>query len=150
MKKHELKALIFSKCYENQQKIADNANIAMKEAQESANDYGQPRDRYDSFRAQILRKRDLYAEQYERALENLKLLDKIDPQISNENVSFGACIVTNAQKMFVSIGMGKLDINGDTWYAISPAVPIFKALDGKKEGDEFTFNGRKFKIKELF
>ena len=40
-----------------QQKVVDNLKAAMDEAQQSANEYGPPKDRYDSFRMQQLRKK---------------------------------------------------------------------------------------------
>jgi transcription elongation GreA/GreB family factor len=40
----------------------------------------------------------------------------------------------------------KIDFENEIYYAISVQVPIFKAMEGKKEGDEFSFNGVKHKI----
>jgi len=46
--------------------------------------------------------------------------------------------------------MGKIILDGETFYAISPQVPIFQAMRGKKAGDTFIFNGQTFEIKDVF
>jgi len=65
-------------------------------------------------------------------------------------VHFGSAVITDKQKLFISIGLGKFDYDGDTWYAISPRVPLYEAMKGKKAGDTFEFNGQKSTIKDVF
>jgi hypothetical protein len=127
-----------------------NLQEVMEEAQQSANDYGPPKDRYDAFRSQLLRKRDMFAQQLLKSKEQLTILDKINMDKPNEKVELGAVIITEYQKLFVSIGQGKIKLEGEDWYAISPGVPIYKAMEGKRAGEEFTFNGRTSKILTLY
>ena len=65
-------------------------------------------------------------------------------------VEFGAVVITNKQKLFISAGIGKIEISENDYFAISPIVPIYKALEGKGVGDEVVFNGMKILIKEIF
>jgi len=67
----EIKIRVHQKCIEKQKEILENAKAAMDDAQKVANEYGQPKDRYDSFRTQLLRKRDLFAQQYEKAIKEM-------------------------------------------------------------------------------
>lgn len=46
----------------------------MDEAQQQSNDYGQNKDRYDSFRTKILRQRDMYAKQYQVLADQFVLI----------------------------------------------------------------------------
>ncbi|GAB4312484.1 MAG: hypothetical protein Kow00127_03040 [Bacteroidales bacterium] len=123
---------------------------AMEDAQRAANEYGPPKDRYDSFRTQLLRKRDMFAKQLSEAAERKTVLDRIDPDQLLDTIQLGAVVVTNAQKMFISIGLGRIDLNGEVYYAISPGVPVFRAMQGKRAGESYQFNGRTFKIEKVF
>jgi hypothetical protein len=81
--------------------------------------------------------------------EQLALLDRIDLSKKQTRVEIGALVITENQKFIISISLGKIELEGEMYFAISPAVPIYKAIDGKKEGEEFEFNGRKNTILEV-
>lgn len=144
------KRSIYNASVAAQMRLMENARLVMTEAQDGANEYGQPQDRYDSFRTQLLKRRDLFAAQYQKALEDLKILNRIDPEKLLKQVEFGAAVITNDQKLFISMGIGKVEVDGELWYAISPLVPFYAVIKGKKKGDEFEFRGKKCKIVEVF
>lgn len=142
----EVKRKLITKCRELILETITNLEAVIAEAQKSANEYGLPKDRYDSFRSQLLRKRDMFAQQLAKNNELLSLLDKIDPDKKLSRVEFGALVITENQKLFISISLGKMNIDGEDYYAISAAVPVYKAMEHKKAGHEFIFNGKKNKI----
>jgi len=148
--KRELKKNILIICQARLSDTISNLKAVMDEAQKAANDYGCPKDRYDSFRTQLLRKRDLFALQLAKANEQMDILKRIDPEKACTQVEFGAIVFTNRQKLFVSIGLGKLNVDGEDYYAISPVVPVYKAMEGRRAGDEFVFNGNSTKIINIF
>lgn len=150
MTKSEIKQELFHVIRRKQLEIIDNLKIAMDDTQKAANEYGAPRDRYDSFRAQVMRKRDMYAKQLHLALEQMTVLDKISFENLNDIVEFGAVVITDKQNLFVSISMGKLVQDDKTYYAISSNVPIFQALDGKRAGEDAIFNGVQIHILDVF
>ncbi len=127
-----------------------NLKREMDEHQQLANDYGPPKDRYDAFRSQMLRRRDIFAEQLQKATEELYTLDKIKPGEPRSKVEFGAIIITDKQKFFVATSMGKIVIDKETYFCISPAVPVYKVLEGLKKGDTTTFNNNPIKIVDVF
>jgi hypothetical protein len=143
------KAEVINFCIENLMEKAKLAKEEMDSAQKSANDYGQPKDRYDSFRAKTLANRDMYAKQFEKLVSEIKVLQGLLPVSKLNKVDFGALVHTNANKIFISIGIGKINLKNESYMVISPNVPIFNAMKSLKLGDEFTFNGKKFKITEL-
>ncbi|MFA4852337.1 MAG: hypothetical protein WC599_07445 [Bacteroidales bacterium] len=104
----ELKIKLVEECKKSQLKVVKNLKTAMDDAQQSANEYGPPKDRYDSFRMQLLRKKDMYGQQMEKALNELYALEKIDTEKKMNTVGFGSVVITNEQKLFISIGLGKL------------------------------------------
>lgn len=145
----EIKKQLLEACIVHQKEVADNAKREMKEIQQQANEYGPPKDRYDAFRTQLLRKRDLHAEQYQKALDELSTLKIIDTKTILDKVQFGAFVKTNLHELFIAIGIGKINLDSKTYFVISPHVPIFKAIEGKQIGDKVVFNGKTIEILDI-
>jgi len=122
----------------------------MDEHQQMANDYGAPRDRYDAFRSQMLRRRDIFAEQLQKANQEITALEMIKPEEIKKTVEFGAVVITNQQKLFVSISLGKVVVDAETYFAISPNVPLFQVLKGLKPRDTAVFNNNTIQIIDVF
>lgn len=133
-----------------QTRSVDSSKAAMNEAQLALNDYGANKDRYDSFRDQLIGRRDMFKGQYQKALSELNVLDMIDLKEPRRTVEFGAIVISDVCWLFVSISAGKIELDGQLYYAISPAVPLYKAMEGFKKGDSFEFNGKKQHIEEVF
>ncbi len=149
-KKTRLKAKILQACISIQNQTIDHLKSVVEENQKSANEYGAPKDRYDSFRTQLLAKRDMFALQLTKANEQFEILNRIPVEKHYEKVEFGAIVITEKQTMFISAGIGKVTVDDEIYYAISPAVPVYKAMEGKKAGEEFQFNGSNMKILDIF
>lgn len=150
MDKRVLKKNIYDECEKTQMKKIKHLESAMAEAERAAHDDKNTTDMFDSHMMQLIRKRDMFAKQLEQELENLKILHRIDQTIHHDRVEFGVVVITDVQKVFVSIGLGKIIVDSDTYYAISLRVPFFQAMDGKKVGDTFEFRGKKVKILDIF
>ncbi len=149
MKAIERKQQLLQRCFDELEERVDSLKKVMDDAQQSANDYGQPKDRYDSYRTQLLRKRDMFGQQLQKLLEQKKILEKVDPGKSCDTVEFGALVTTNTQVLYITIGLGKVECNGKEYFVVSPVVPFYKAMEGKKSGEEFEFRGKKFIIREI-
>ena len=130
--------------------MVESAKEAMNEAQQALNEYGPNKDRYDSFREQLIGRRDMFAGQYQKALTDLNVLEKINCSKINDQVEFGSIVVSDSSKYLIAISSGKIEFEGEVYYAISPAVPLFKVMKGLKKGDSFEFNGKRQIIKELY
>jgi hypothetical protein len=146
----ELKQNLVEECKRMQQKVIDNLRLEMDEAQLSANEYGPPKDRYDSYRMQMLRKKDMFGQQLDKAQNELYALEKINFKKEINAAEYGSVIITDDQKYFISIGLGKIIFNKEMYFAVSAMVPIAKAMAGAKKDDIVEFNGRKMKILEVF
>ncbi len=133
-------------CIKHQEEVAQTAKQLMNEAQQMANDYGAPKDRYDSFRTKQERMAAMYSKQFDNAQESLRTLMLIDPDKKSDCVEFGSYVTTNRQKMFISVSIGQLTCKDETFYAISVKVPVYAVMKGKKVGESFTFNGVTQKI----
>lgn len=149
MDKLEYKRHLIEACIKNRQAIAIHAKSAMDEAQQAANEYGQPKDRYDSFRMQQIRKTGMFAKQCEEALKEIDALRKINLKKPLDKVEFGALVNNGSQKILIAVGIGKLEFNKETIFVISPNVPVFKAMEDKKKGEKYSMNGKTFVIKDI-
>ena len=149
MDKLELKRKLLKKCFEEQDRLINTTRSVMDEAQQGAEDE-QSRDWYDSIKTQLMGRRDMFARQLNKSIDERAILERIDPNKENDEVSFGAIVITEDQKLFISISLGKIEMNKITYFAISPQVPLFKAMEGLKKGNSFEFNGKTHKIMDLF
>jgi transcription elongation GreA/GreB family factor len=150
MEKTEIKAALIEACRKKILETIANLEAVMADAQQQANDYGPPRDRYDAFRTQLMRRRDMMAEQMSKEMNELKALDRLDPRKTIDTVGFGAVVMTDDQNYFLSISMGKMELNGISYFTISPMVPMGQALSGKKKNEITDFRGKKIKVLEVF
>lgn len=147
-----LKQHLLSECLRIQKEVVANAKAAMQEAQDSAMEYDESAEdnMVDSYREEMQNKRDMFARQLEHALDELAILNKVRPDHKEDAASFGAVVVTEAQTMFVSISLGTIKVDGKTFVAVSPAAPLFKAVNGKKAGESFTFRDKAIKVLDVF
>lgn len=150
MTKKEHRAAVIADSIAHQKHVAATAKAEMDAAQQQANDYGPNKDRYDSFRTKIMRSRDMFAKQYSNAMESIVHLQELVDSEPKGVVDYGSIVVTDRQRIFVSVGMGKFVSGGDNYFGISANVPVFEMVKGKKEGDAFSFNGVRQIILEVF
>jgi hypothetical protein len=145
----DLKIKLIAAC---RQKLTDsgiNLQLAMDDLQQQSNDYGAPKDRYDPFKTQLLRRRDMLAQQLAKELQELKILDKIDIKIPCREINFGAVVLTNEFNYFIAVGLGKIEIPDGQFYAISTQVPLFEAIRGRKAGDTISFREKQIRIEQV-
>lgn len=144
------KSELVSVCIKHIEQQASVIKKMMDEAQQQSNEYGQPKDRYDSFRTKILRQRDMYAQQYQNLADQTILLQQIPTESVFDKVQFGSIVKTDKSLMFVAAAIGKVVFNGQTVFVISVSAPIFAAMNGLKAGNSFIINQIKQNILEIY
>lgn len=68
----------------------------------------------------------------------------------HDRVAFGSMVVTDGGTYFVAIGLGRLEVEGRTCYAVSLASPIGQVLKDQQAGAEVHFNGRKWVVLDVY
>lgn len=106
-------------------------------------------DKYESGRAMMHIEQEKNEVQMALALKQKNELSQIDIHNKYLKVGYGCLVVTNQGSYFISIGIGKLDMDEENIFAISLASPVGKQLEGRKKGDTFQFQGREFIIKDI-
>ena len=81
------------------------------------------------------------------AREMKESLSRIDPDHYSEKISFGSVVETSGNYYFISVPIGEISMeDGSSVYAISTEAPIYQEMEGKEEGDTFSFNDEEVKI----
>jgi len=103
-------------------------------------------DKYETGRAMV--QMELEKSQAQLAqTENLKTsLSRIDPNSKFTSVEFGSLVVTSQGTYFFSIAHGKIVLDKEVIFCLSPVSPVRKLLAGKKAGDKVQFQGKEIKI----
>ena len=133
-----------------QQRI-DTARQAMEAAQEAANSESKSSagDKYETGRAMAQLERDRHAQLLAEAQKIDQELSQINPEKTYEIVQPGSLVVTNRGRFFISIGAGKLTLDGEDYFAVSSASPIGTALAGRKVNDTITFNNLTYQVLDV-
>ena len=154
MTQSEKRQHVICSCIKYQEQIAFVAKQEMDSAQQQSNDYGANVDRYDSYRTKMMRSRDMYAKQLSNANAGLRVLGDLLKLPPFDTADHGAVVITDRQRFFMSIGLGKFQVETDgkkdDFYAISAQTPVYIALKGKKVGDSITINGITQCIEEIY
>jgi transcription elongation GreA/GreB family factor len=74
---------------------------------------------------------------------------KINIQKPHKKVELGSLVFTNGVNYFISIGLGKIEIENESVYCISLISPIGMALQNKKTGEKINFQGKEISILKI-
>ena len=150
MDKQKLKKNIITICIDSLEKSAQITRETIDEILQTTSEYEGDHDIFDPFKGEMMKKKDLQVKQLENFLDDIKLINKADPNKISDKVEFGSVVITDKQKMFIAVAIGKIQVEGETYFAISTLVPVFKAMQDLKVGDSFSINNNKFTIKDIF
>lgn len=147
-----LKKKLLERCLQAQNERVETTRNAMETAEQGANEEEpSTEENVDSVREQLRTDREMYAKQFSETVIGLNTLRRIQVEQYVETVSLGAIIKTDApQNLFISINVGKIQLEEGTFFAISLESPIAKEMAGKKQGETFTFRDKKVKLLEVF
>jgi transcription elongation GreA/GreB family factor len=104
-------------------------------------------DKFETGRAMMQMEEAKLQGQLAEALKVRQVLDQINPEQPPARIAAGSLVATNRGNYFVAIGMGKVKLEGRTFFCTSMEAPIGKALHGREPGDTFVFNELEFEIK---
>lgn len=127
--------------------ISSNQKALQSETKSSAGD------KHETGRAMLQLEMEKASQQLEGISLMNQILSKIDitsAKTSGQEIAhLGSIIITDTTNYFLSISAGQLVVDGKNYFAISVSSPIGKLLLGKKQNDEFVFNGNLIKINQV-
>ncbi len=145
--KHKLHLL----CNDYIAKSVANIKQNVAEAQEAAGEdtKSSAGDKYEVGREMMQQEIELNLARLGDMVKLKHALEDIDPTQKSTHVAPGSLVITNTGKYYISIGAGKLNLDGTIYYAVSPEAPIAQQMMGKSVGDSFELNGKKMSITEI-
>jgi len=146
-----LKEKIHQKCVELVTQKIEMHQKAMNDAQDAANKEQRSTagDKYDTSRAMSQNERDMFARRLVESLQMKKVLDGIDPSRSQSKAESGALVIASSGNFYLSAGCGKITVDDNDYFAISPITPAGQAMLGKGVGESFVINGQVVTIESV-
>ncbi len=106
-------------------------------------------DKHETGRAMVHLEQEKMAQQSASNQSIQSVLTKIDPAISNSVISLGSLVITDKLRFFVSVALGKVEVNNKEYYLVSPTSPLAKQFIGKQKGNTIQFNNKDYQIEEI-
>lgn len=145
------KQQIYDRCREIVAQRVKNAKDAMDSAQAAANDETKSSagDKYETGREMMQQEMENNAVQLNEARKLKEILDRINPTKKYDTVQSGSLVITNNGNFYISVGLGKISVDGADFFAIAPSSPLGSLLMEKKAQDTVELNGRKFVLQQV-
>ena len=143
-----LKEELYKQCVDYVQSRMDAAQQGIDEAQQASKDdtKSSAGDKYETGRAMMQQQTDRNMAQLNEANKLKVALNSINATITHTTIDTGSVVKTNNGNFYLAISAGTLNVNGESYFAISPASPIGFKLKGLKAGDRFELNGKGYTI----
>jgi len=106
-------------------------------------------DKHEVGRAMVQQELDKLEEQHAKLVVLQQELARVPLERSFDRVAFGSLVETDQGTYFMSIGLGRIEVDGGSCFAISLASPIGQALKDKQAGEQVVFNGRSFTVERI-
>lgn len=147
----KLKEALYSECLHYVKGRLQTAELAMKHAQESANEEGKSSagDKYETGRAMMQLERDKAAQQVEEALKLKRVLATIRTDSVHSIVSLGSILISDVVNFYIAISAGKFIVDNREFIAIASNAPIASILLNLKAGDTFYFQGKEHTVRQV-
>lgn len=148
---YSLKEALLSKCREYVDTRIATARQAKDEAHTAANEESKSSvgDKYETGRSMMQIEEEKALHQLAEAMKLKNVLDRILPNVKSENIVVGSLVVTDLRKIFISIGIGKLNLYDDEVLVVAPTSPLGKVLMGRSVNQRVFFNNEAMIILEI-
>ncbi len=148
----EIKKELYQKCLyyiEERIKTAKSAILIAQEALEN-DTKSSAGDKYETMREMMQQEISRNQLHLQEALRLQNALNQVHSNNNAETIQAGNIAVTTQGNFYIAISAGQIHLNSKTFFAISPASPIGKLLTGLKANEKVSFNGKEFKILQVF
>lgn len=144
----EIKKSLLEHCKTTVEKRYQKISQTISDIQESLleEDKSSAGDKHETGRAMLQIDRENAGKQLQE-IENLqKIIPKIDINATSDYARLGSLVYTDHATYFISISVGDVVVSKTHYLCVALHSPIGSFLSGKKKGDDFTFNGKMYKV----
>lgn len=125
------------------QTLADLKESASNETKSTAGD------KHETALAMLQIEQKNVGSQLENVLVQQQQLTKLIPGITPAQIVAGVVVVTNRGYLFLSIGLGKIIVDGVPVFVLSPKSPLGNKLIGLKVDDTASIQGMEYRIVKI-
>jgi hypothetical protein len=145
-----LKQELLQVCTDYVNKRIYNYKLEMDTIKDSIenNDKGNSEDD-DSGNGKLLNDLEKNAQHLNDATKMMETLKQINPKIQNESGTLGSIVFTQTNVFFLSVSVGKIELENSSYCAISLQSPIGMLLRNKIKGEQINFNGTCYTITNI-
>jgi len=147
-----LKKQLHQLCLDHIQQRINEAELAIQEAQKASNDdtKSSAGDKYETGREMMQQETNRNLGQLNEANKLRVALNQVGTGTLSAIAETGSLIITDNGNFYLAVSAGMLSINGEQWFAVSPASPIGLKLKGLKQGDKFNLNNKIYLVNGVF
>ncbi len=144
----DIKHKLLDECHEYVQRRLQRIQGSIADIQESLTTETKSTagDKHETGRAMLQLEREKAGKQLAEVQRLQEILYKIDISSTSAPIHLGSLVMTSQGNYFLSISIGKIAVDNQSYLAIAVNSPIGKLLLGKRIGDSFSFNGNHFGI----
>lgn len=103
-------------------------------------------DKHETARAMMQIEQEKLANQLNLLLAQEQTLKRIDPNATSEIIANGSLVKTNRGWIYISVPLGKIEVEGETVMCLSAQSPLGTKLMGKRSGDSIAINNLSYTI----
>jgi transcription elongation GreA/GreB family factor len=146
-----LKNTLLQLCITYVQNRIDNAEQAIRSAQQASNDdtKSSAGDKYETSREMMQQDTNRNLAQLTEASKLMVALNRININGNSPVAENGSLVLTTNGNFFMAVSAGVLTVDGTAYFAVSPGSPIGAMIKGKKAGDTFSLNGKTYQIESV-
>ena len=132
--------LLLQKIDALQKNLHDLSDSAGNETKRTAGD------KHETALAMLQIEQENNSRQLKEVLQQKAILEKLDAALQTAIIVRGSLVHSNKGIFFIGLGLGKLKVENEIVFAVSPDAPLGKLLLMKKAGDGFQLNNTAYEI----
>ncbi len=147
----QIKQTLYEECIAYVNRRIDTIQQAIMSAKEAADEEtkNSTGDKYETGRAMMqieIENQVIQLKEAQRLFDDIRM---IRPAKHTDDAQAGSLVVTNLGSYYLAIGAGKISVDDKDYFAVALSSPVGQQLLGKKNGDKFELNGRKYEIQSV-
>ena len=146
------KTELYNQCIEKLQTQIDDLQAAIDKVQESieGEQSSTAGNKFETARAMGHEELDRLNRQFFNLNNEMNILNQINASKSCDSVQLGALVETDKKMLYLSVALGKIELNKQVVFAVSVKSPIGQAIIGKMTNDEIIISNNKEKIISIY
>ncbi len=151
MDKLSRKRTILEAARRKSQGLVEDLRKATRQLLESANQAATDEgNRAESQQEEMMEAYNEASRTLEEAMHQWETLEKVNSNILHNQVTFGTVVITDSVQFLVAASVGTFADEQHQYVGLSIKSPLYRVMQGKKQGEQFSFRTQHYSIVDLF